>query len=48
MPDQGGTPPDFRRGIVVFHEWLVGAGGAERLAVEEYRYIAAQGIPVRL
>lgn len=38
----------FKRGIVVFHEWLVGAGGAERLAVEEYRHIADQGIPAWL
>lgn len=38
----------FKRGIVVFHEWLIGAGGAERLAVEEYRYIAGRGIPAWL
>ncbi len=42
------STPLFPRGIVVFHEWLIGAGGAERLAVEEYRHIASRGIPVRL
>ena len=36
------------RGIVIFHEWLVGAGGAERLAVEEYRFFCRAGIPTRL
>jgi len=34
----------FKRGIVVFHKWLDGAGGAERLAVEEYRYLKRCGI----
>lgn len=38
----------FPKGIVVLHEWLVGPGGAERLAVEEYLCFSALGIPTRL
>jgi glycosyltransferase involved in cell wall biosynthesis len=34
----------FPRGIVIFHEWLIGPGGAERLAIEEYRHLRATGI----
>jgi glycosyltransferase involved in cell wall biosynthesis len=35
----------FPRGIVLFHESLIAAGGAERLAIEEYRHLRARGIP---
>jgi len=35
----------FPRGIVLFHESLIGPGGAERLAIEEYRHLRARGIP---
>lgn len=38
----------FPKGIVVLHEWLVGPGGAERLAVEEFLRFSALGIPTRL
>lgn len=48
MSRDRGAEPVFKRGIVVFHEWLIGAGGAERLAVEEYRYISGRGIPAWL
>ena len=41
------SDPLLKRGIVVFHEWLVDAGGAERLAVEECRHFEENGIPTR-
>lgn len=36
------------RGVVILHKYLIGAGGAERLAIEEYRYFSKCGIPTKI
>ncbi|MEI6314196.1 MAG: glycosyltransferase [Syntrophus sp. (in: bacteria)] len=48
MTTKKGFSDPLARGVVVFHKWLIGAGGAERLAVEEYRYFSKCGVPTRL
>lgn len=48
MTTKNSDSDPLARGVVVFHKWLVGAGGAERLAVEEYRYFSKCGMPTRL
>jgi glycosyltransferase involved in cell wall biosynthesis len=43
MPDTPHDVSSSKGNIVIFHEWLLAAGGAERLVVEEYRYLTKMG-----
>ena len=41
-------PNPLARGVVILHKYLIGAGGAERLAIEEYRYFSKCRVPTKL